>query len=83
MLQYMATGLPVVVSPVGMNAEILMLGALGIIATTETQWIDGLIALLEDSALRARLGAEGRRVAESSFSIRVVAPQIARSLRGL
>lgn len=82
MLQYMATGLPVVVSPVGMNAEILMLSVLGMSATTETQWIDGLIALLEDSALRARLGAEGRRVAESSFSIRVVAPQIARSLRG-
>lgn len=82
MLQYMATGLPVVVSPVGMNAEILMLGELGISATSEKQWIDSLIALLEDSALRARLGSEGRRVAESAFSIRVVAPQLARSLRG-
>lgn len=82
MLQYMATGLPVVVSPVGMNAEVLTLGELGIGATTEKQWIDGLIALLEDRTLRARFGAEGRRVAESSFSIRVVAPRLARSLRG-
>lgn len=82
MLQYMATGLPVVVSPVGMNADILMFGELGIGATSEKQWIDSLIALLEDSTLRARLGTEGRRVAESSFSIRVVAPQLARSLRG-
>lgn len=82
MLQYMATGLPVVVSPVGMNAEILTLGELGVGATTEKQWLDGLIALLEDGALRARFGAEGRRVVESSFSIRVVAPLLARSLRG-
>lgn len=82
MLQYLATGLPVVVSPVGMNAEVLRLGELGIGATTERQWIDGLTTLLEDSTLRARLGAEGRRVVESSFSIRVVAPKLARSLRG-
>lgn len=82
MLQYMATGLPVVVSPVGMNAEVLTLGELGIAATTEKQWIDGLIALLENRMLRARFGAEGRRVVESSFSIRVVAPRLARSLRG-
>ena len=82
MLQYLATGLPVVVSPVGMNAEILTLGELGIGATTEKQWIDGLIALLENRTLRARFGTEGRRVVESSFSIRVVAPLLARSLRG-
>ncbi|MHB8938521.1 MAG: glycosyltransferase family 4 protein [Thiobacillus sp.] len=82
MLQYLATGLPVVVSPVGMNAEILALGELGIGATTEMQWIDGLMALLENRTLRARFGAEGRRVVESSFSIRVVAPRLARSLRG-
>ena len=82
MLQYLATGLPVVVSPVGMNAEILTLGELGIGATTEKQWVDGLIAFLENRTLRTRFGAEGRRVAESSFSIRVVAPRLARSLRG-
>lgn len=82
MLQYLATGLPVVVSPVGMNAEILTLGELGIGATTERQWIDGLIALLENRTLRARFGAEGRRVVESSFSIHVVASRLARSLRG-
>ncbi|HUW29072.1 MAG TPA: glycosyltransferase family 4 protein [Sulfuriferula sp.] len=82
MLQYMATGLPVVVSPIGMNAEVLTLGELGIGATTKKQWIDGLIALLENKTLRARLGSEGRRVVESSFSIHVVAPQLARSLLG-
>ena len=82
MLQYMAVGLPVVVSPVGMNAEVLALGDLGIGATTEKQWIEGLTALLESDRLRARLGGEGRRVAVSSFSVQSVAPRLARILRG-
>lgn len=82
MLQYLAVGLPVVVSPVGMNAEVLALGELGIGATTERQWIDGLVTLLESSAMRERFGVEGRRVVESFFSIQAIAPRLARSLRG-
>jgi glycosyltransferase involved in cell wall biosynthesis len=81
MLQYMSCGLPVVVSPVGMNAEVLRLGECGVAASTETQWVDGLIALLESPELRSRLAAEGRRVVEAAFSVRVVAPQLARCLR--
>lgn len=82
MLQYMATKLPVVVSPVGMNAEVLALGEIGIGAVTEKQWVDGLIALLENERLRAQLGAEGRRVVESCFSIQVIAPRLARGFNG-
>jgi glycosyltransferase involved in cell wall biosynthesis len=82
MLQYMACGLPVLVSPVGMNAEVLALGEFGIGASNEAQWVDGLVALLESDAFRARLGAEGRRIAESTFSIPVLAPHLARCLRG-
>lgn len=82
MLQYMATGVPVVASPIGMNAEVLSLSELGIGATTDQQWADGLVALLEGTTLRTRMGAEGRRVAESWFSIQAVAPRLARSLVG-
>lgn len=81
MLQYMAAGLPVVVSPVGMNADVLKLGDLGISASTTEQWTDALVEMLENSALRIRMGAEGRRVAESSFSIDVIAPRLACILR--
>lgn len=81
MLQYMATGLPVVVSPVGMNAEVLNLGEVGIGAATETEWVDALIALIENHSLRVRLGAEGRRVVESTFSIPIIAPKIAHVFR--
>jgi len=82
MLQYMATGLPVVVSPVGMNTEVLALGEVGIAATTEKQWTDGLIALLRDRNLRERFGANGRHLVQAFFSIQAIAPQLAQSLRG-
>jgi glycosyltransferase involved in cell wall biosynthesis len=82
LLQYMASGVPVVASPIGMNADVLKLGKFGFGASTEEQWIDGLIALLEDKSIRCKFGAEGRRVVESSFSIGVVVPKLARSLRG-
>lgn len=83
MLQYMAVGLPVVVSPVGMNAEVLELGEIGIGAKSESQWVDGLSALLESERLRFKMGVEGRRVVESKFSIQALAPTLARSLRGI
>jgi glycosyltransferase involved in cell wall biosynthesis len=80
MLQYMACGLPVVVSPVGMNAEVLSLGECGYGARTESQWVEGLVGLIEDWDLRQRLGAVGRRVVESNFSIQAVVPKLARCL---
>jgi len=80
MLQYMACGLPVVVSPVGMNAEVLALGECGLGASTDSQWVESLVALLEDRTLRRKLGAVGRRIVESNFSIEAVTPKLARCL---
>lgn len=82
MLQYMACGLPVVASPVGMNAEVLGMGNIGVGATTEGEWTEALIALLESQDMRARLGRVGRKVVEEKFSIPVIAPQLAACLRG-
>lgn len=82
MLQYMACGLPVVVSPVGMNAEVLAMGNVGIGASTESQWIDALVALLESEDMRSEMGTAGRKVVEAKFSIDVITPQLAACLRG-
>lgn len=83
MLQYMAAGLPSVVSPVGMNREVLALGASGIGAADRDQWIDALRALAADPARRARLGATGRAVALAHFDVPVVAQQIAAVFRSV
>lgn len=83
MLQYMACGLPVVVSPVGMNAEVLAMGNLGIAASTQSQWTDALIALLESKDMHSKMGATGREIIETQFSIDVIAPRLAACLRGM
>jgi glycosyltransferase involved in cell wall biosynthesis len=83
MLQYMATGLPVVVSPVGMNAELLGLGAIGFAARNPQEWAAALDRLWGDWQVRKELGGEGRRVAEARFSVEVVSMQLASIFREL
>ena len=77
-LQYMALGIPPVVSPVGVNATIVRDAVNGFHARTEEEWIDRIALLLEDDSLRRRLGEEARKTIEESFSARVHAPRVAR-----
>jgi glycosyltransferase involved in cell wall biosynthesis len=81
MIQYMSCGIPVVVSPIGMNVEILQQGELGFGASRPPQWVDALEALLANPALCQRLGRKGRQVAQSHFDVRVLAPRLAHILR--
>lgn len=81
MLLYLACGVPVVVSPVGMNAEILGLGEVGFGARTQDQWVDALTALLVDDAARESCGRLGRSVAQDRFSLTRLAPRLAELLR--
>jgi len=83
MLQYMSCGLPVVVSPVGMNVEVLAMGNVGIGAATLDQWVDALLALLDNAQLRASMGTAGRCVVETFFSVDVLAPRLADVLKGV
>jgi glycosyltransferase involved in cell wall biosynthesis len=69
MISYMAVGLPVVVSPVGVNSEILRLGQVGLAAATSDEWYDALSALFADRSLAHAMGAEGRRVVSEHYSV--------------
>jgi glycosyltransferase involved in cell wall biosynthesis len=80
-LQYMALGIPAVVSPVGVNTEIVQHGVNGYHATSPEEWVDGMGRLLGDNALRARLGSEARRTVEERYSARGHAPRLGRILR--
>ncbi|MCJ7692071.1 MAG: glycosyltransferase family 4 protein, partial [Sedimentisphaerales bacterium] len=62
MLQYMGVGLPVIVSPVGMNREVLDKGDVGLAASSPDEWYDALVSLYKDRSLQVRLGSEGREV---------------------
>ncbi len=80
MLQYMSCGLPVVVSPVGMNSEVLAMGNVGIGSLSKKEWVDSLVSLLESKALRHEMGNMGRQIVTEYFSIAKVAPTIAKFL---
>lgn len=64
LLQYMAAGLPVVASPVGINSELVHESGAGFIAAGADQWELALRQLSADSDLRRELGQRGRRFVE-------------------
>ena len=77
-LQYMACGLPVVASPVGVQRELVRDGVTGFHATTSTEWRDRLQQLLADAALRQRLGTAGRELVAQCYNVPVVAARVAK-----
>lgn len=83
MLQYMGSGLPVVVSPVGMNSEVLAMGNVGFEATSEDDWFEALAWLYRNRTEAAAMGANGRTLVLDRFSRSVVADRIAAAFRKL
>lgn len=77
MLLYMSCGVPVVVSPLGMNAEVLELGEIGIGPRTIEEWVDALDLLLNNPKLANRMGKKGRELISLYFSIDSIAPKLA------
>jgi len=72
-LQYMASALPVIASPVGVNAEYAR--DCGILATTHQQWTDAIESLARCRETRKNMGAEARRLAEMHYDQGVLAPR--------
>ena len=80
--QYMAAGIPVVASPVGVNTLLVQDGVNGFFASTEQEWADKLTLLACDRDLRRRMGAAGRRLVEERYSLDDAAPKLLEILRG-
>lgn len=80
LVQYMACGLPVVASPVGVNVELVQNGANGFLAADGPGWVRALQGLLDDADLRARLGANGRELVERDYCVQQTGPRLARWL---
>lgn len=68
-IQYMAAGLPVVASRVGGALDVVDHGVTGYLAQTDAEWTTALETLMGNVALRAEMGANGRRRAEREFSL--------------
>lgn len=81
LIQYMACGIPVIASPVGVNAEIVEHGVNGFLASSDAEWAEALQTLLRDASLRAQMGEAGRRKVERDYSLQVWGPRVAKLLR--
>ena len=65
---------PVVLSPVGVNAELVTDGTEGFHARTPDEWHDRLARLIDSPTLRLEQGAAGQRKVLREFSIRSTLP---------
>ena len=69
LLQYMAAGLPVVASPVGINNEIVLHGKNGFLARNENDWIKYLNQLKTNPMLRKKMGQESLNIVKKKYSL--------------
>lgn len=80
LIQYMACGLPVVASGVGVNSEIVQHEGNGYLATSPHEWETALGHLLEDHSLRTRMGLAGRKRVEQTYCLQQTGPRLAELL---
>lgn len=80
-LQYMAIGIPVVCSPVGVNKEIVKNGVNGFWAASEEEWYERLQMLIENPELRRTIGLRARATVETSYSVKACLPILTKILR--
>lgn len=79
-LQYMALGIPTVLSPVGVNREISRDNAAAS-ASSPAEWAAVLRDLIDDDALRAGIGRAGRARVEQEYSVEAGLPMWEHALR--
>ncbi|GAB5539663.1 MAG: glycosyltransferase family 4 protein [Salibacteraceae bacterium] len=68
-LQYMALEIPTIMSPVGVNAQIISHGENGMLAENQRDWEQCLKSLIEDKGLREQLGKRGRETVIDKYSV--------------
>lgn len=83
LLQYMASGLPVVTSPVGVNREIVTDGESGFWARDELEWEEKLARLVQDRDLREEMGRRGREAVEARYALSVHQERLLETLQSL
>ena len=68
-LQYMALEIPTVMSPVGVNTNIIQHGANGFLASSEDEWFQVLTQLIDSAELRHLIGKNGRQTIIDTYSV--------------
>lgn len=79
-IQYMASGLPVVASNIGVNSSIISNGN-GFLANNDLEWYNILVRLMSDSSLRMKIGFNGRECVESKYCVQRTGPVLVNFLK--
>ncbi len=67
-LQYMALEVATIMSPVGVNKEIIQDGKNGFLASSDEEWLQKISVLVESKELRDKFGKAGRETVEKQYS---------------
>ena len=81
LIQYMACGLPVVASSVGVNCDIVENGINGFLVDNDDDWQKAIEKLLNDPNLRREMGMAGRKKIEEQFSLQTWGPRVAKMFK--
>ncbi|MBI2379088.1 MAG: glycosyltransferase [Deltaproteobacteria bacterium] len=82
LLKYMAAGLPVIATKVGMNEEVVSERS-GFLVEGPEAWLAPLLRLSRDLELRRRMGQTGRAFIERELTFEVAAARLAQFLRAV
>jgi glycosyltransferase involved in cell wall biosynthesis len=75
-IQYMAVGVPAVISRVGSAREVVKDGHNGFLADSDDEWVEKICRLIQEPELRRTIAANGRLSSVEGFSVAANAPKI-------
>jgi len=79
-LQYAAVGLPIVASPVGVNAQYIQQDSNGFLAESASDWVNKICQLIGEPKLRKQMGQSAKEMAQK-FDLKTLGPKLAKLIR--
>lgn len=74
LIQYMALGIPVIASPVGVNSVLIEQNKNGFLVEGLPQWKEAMEHLINDSLLRKKMGDAGKDMIKQKYCLEVMQP---------
>ena len=71
-LQYMALGIATVMSPVGVNTEIIQDGVNGMLASSTEEWVCKISQLIDNTELRRNCAQNGQITVQENYSVKAL-----------
>jgi glycosyltransferase involved in cell wall biosynthesis len=83
MICYMAAEMPVVVSPFGMNAQVLSQGNVGIGCKSMSDWTNALESLYMSNSVCQQYGENAIQVVKTYYDIQIISAKLANALKSI